>query len=95
MMSVDSGGNFRYYSGSESSDSSRSLKAVETLSKEIMAAHASHIITDRFTSLTADKLSKKILLSTKNTNDQQQMIFNDLDVSSKFRPIKPKPTKDN
>ena len=57
MMSVDSGGNFRYYSGDNSD-----LRAVETLSKEVMAANASHIVTDRFTSLTTDKLgsNKKV-----------------------------------
>lgn len=92
MMSVDSGGNFRYYSG-ESSDPSRSLKAVETLSKEIMATHASHIITDRFTSLTAEKLSKKILLNSAHKEQPSSSI--DLDFSHKYRPIKPKPNKDN
>ena len=52
MMSVDSGGNFRYYSGDNSD-----LRAVEKMSKEVMAANASHIVTDRFTSLTSDKLA--------------------------------------
>ena len=79
-MSVDSGRHFRYYSG-ESSDSSRSLKGVETLSKEAMAKNASHIVTDRFTSLTADKLSKKV------PNKNNKCDYSD----HHFRPIKPKP----
>lgn len=53
-MSVDSDGHFRYYSG----DNSDLPRAVETLSREVMAANASHIVTDRFTSLTADKLGR-------------------------------------
>ena len=52
MMSVDSGGNFRYYSGDNSD-----LRAVEKMPKEVMSANASHIISDRFTSLTSDKLA--------------------------------------
>lgn len=61
MLSVDSGGNFRYYSGpSEGSNmnGTRSLRGVESLPREVMAANASTIVADRFTSMTAEKLAK-------------------------------------
>ena len=53
MLSVDSGGNFRYYSGT---GDKKTMRGFEYLPKEIMQTNAS-ILTDRFTSLTADKLS--------------------------------------
>ena len=53
MLSVDSGGNFRYYSGT---GDKKTMRGFEYLPRKIMQANAS-IVTDRFTSLTADKLS--------------------------------------
>lgn len=56
MLSVDvAGGHFRYYSGGDSCTGSVHPQAVETLSREAMTANAGHLVTDRFTSLTADK----------------------------------------
>ena len=53
MLSVDSGGNFRYYSGT---GDKKTMRGFEYLPKEIIQTNAS-ILTDRFTSLTADKLA--------------------------------------
>ena len=53
MLSVDSGGNFRYYSGT---GDKKTMRGFEYLPKEVLQTNAS-ILTDRFTSLTADKLS--------------------------------------
>lgn len=52
MLSVDSGGNFRYFSG----PGQKTLRGFENLSREAMASNAS-IVTDKFTSFTAEKLS--------------------------------------
>jgi hypothetical protein len=67
MLSVDSGGNFRYYSGTGTAGigtDSRSLCGMESLPRELMSANASNIVTDRFTSLTADKLGRKCVNSS-------------------------------
>ena len=53
MLSVDSGGNFRYYSGT---GDKKTMRGFEYLPREVMQTNAS-ILTDRFTSLTADKLA--------------------------------------
>ena len=89
----------RYYSGSESSDSIRSLnlKGVEILSKETMAQNASHIVTDRFTSLTAEKLNKKVpppllITPTSSASSNKKRHVVDYATDHLFRPIKPKPT---
>ena len=101
MVQVNLPNFLRYYSGSESSDSIRSLnlKGVEILSKETMAQNASHIVTDRFTSLTAEKLNKKVpppLLitptSSSSTSSNKKRHVVDYATDHLFRPIKPKPT---
>ena len=53
MLSVDSGGNFRYYSGT---GEKKTMRGFESLPREIIQTNAS-ILTDRFTSLTADKMA--------------------------------------
>ena len=53
MLSVDSGGNFRYYSGT---GEKKTMRGFEYLPREIIQTNAS-ILTDRFTSLTADKIA--------------------------------------
>jgi len=81
MMSVDSGGHFRYYSDVAKG----SLKGKETISKEVMANNASHIVTDKFTSLTAEKLNKK---TPQSQNSKSKKDYN---TDHLYRPIKPKP----
>ena len=62
MLSVDAGGNFRYYSGT---GDKKTMRGFEYLPREIMQSNAS-ILTDRFTSLTADKLA-----SNSSTNSEK------------------------
>ena len=59
MLSVD-GGHFRYYSGGDSC-TGLNPQAVETIPREAMTANAGHLVTDRFTSLTAEKLKQSSL----------------------------------
>ena len=59
MLSVDVvEGQLRYYSGGDCTGSERP-QAIETLSKEAMSSQASHLITDRFTSLKKTSSSAK------------------------------------
>ena len=63
----------------------RSLKGKETISKEVMANNESHIVTDKFTSLTAEKLNKK---TPQSQNSKSKKDYN---TDHLYRPIKPKP----
>ena len=63
MLSVDSGGNFRYYSGT---GDKKTMRGFEYLPREIMQTNAS-ILTDRFTSLTADKIVPSTSSEKSNT----------------------------
>ena len=63
MLSVDAGGNFRYYSGT---GDKKTMRGFEYLPREIMQSNAS-ILTDRFTSLTADKLASNSSTAEKGT----------------------------
>ena len=75
MLSVDSGGNFRYYSGT---GEKKTMRGFEYLPREIIQTNAS-ILTDRFTSLTADKIAtnnsclEKIATTTTASNNTKYL----------------------
>ena len=56
-----------------------------------MANNASHIVTDRFTSLTADKLSKKPPQLQQPQSSHNSKSKKDYNTDHLYRPIKPKP----
>ena len=103
MLSVDSGGNFRYYSGT---GDKKTMRGFEYLPREIMQTNAS-ILTDRFTSLTADKIAtssssekvspatttmtvsdrKSLSASLQNTNGSLKKPFAAFDIISTFEAL--------
>ena len=52
MLSVDSGGNMRYVSGS----GDKTLRGFEQIPRDMISRAGASVVTDRFTALTADRM---------------------------------------
>ena len=57
MLSVDSGGNLRYFSGS----GEKTLKGFESLPRNMISSAGASVVTNRFTAMTADRMAKSVV----------------------------------